>query len=207
MNNVDPSRYPHAAAYIESLPGGLASFPECRMNHHVLEHVTTDFPGLGDRERLPPLLADFFAGHVDGDWLNETVGNAVYLMIRDQCFRDDLSFQEWNQKNIDRLIRNPLFRAIMVLLSPALVVIGAGKRWSSFHLGTTMKTEPVGQSADRLHVRAELSFPAGLYSPLILQLHCSTFLAALVAARARQPEVHLGDVKSGSAEYLASWSR
>ncbi len=205
MHKLDPSRYPHAASYLASLPDGLGSFSVCRMNYHVLEHATADFPGLGEDPGLPSALGDFFARRFEGDWFNETVGNAVYLMIRDQFFRDDASFQAWNQKNIDRLIRNPLFRAIMVLLSPALVVIGAGKRWNSFHLGTTMKTEPVGQTADRLHVRAVLSFPAGLYDSLILRLHCSTFLAALVAAKAREPDVRLGDVKAASAEYLASW--
>jgi hypothetical protein len=205
MSKLDPVRFPRAAAYVASLPQGLDSFPECRMNHHVLEHVPTDFPDLAAGQLMPPQLADFFARRIAGDWFHEAVGNTIYLMIRDQCYRDDASFQGWNQKNIDRLIRNPLFRAIMVLLSPALVVIGAGKRWGSFHQGTTMKTEPVGQAGDRLQVRGMLTFPAGLYDPLLLRLHTSTFLAALVAAKADQPEVRLGDVTPTSAEYLASW--
>jgi hypothetical protein len=205
MSKLDPSRFPRASAYIASLPRGLDSFPEARMNHLVLVHVPQDFPDLVTGQALPPQLDDFFARRITGDWFNETVGNAIYLMIRDQCFRDDQSFQAWNQKNIDRLIRNPLFRAIMVLLSPALVVIGAGKRWTSFHQGTAMKTEPVGQAGGRLQVRGILTFPAGIYDPLLLRLHTSTFLAALVAAKADHPEVRLGQVTATSAEYLASW--
>ncbi len=207
MNKLDANRFPRAAAYVASLPQGLDSFPECRMNHLVLVHVPTDFPELVTGQELPPRLAEFFEKRIRGDWFNEAVGNAIYLMIRDCCFRDDASFQGWNQKNIDRLIRNPLFRAIMVLLSPALVVIGAGKRWTSFHQGTQMKTEAVGQSGGRLQVRGLLTFPAGIYDPLLLRLHTSTFLAALIAAKADKPEVRLGEVTATSAEYLASWQK
>jgi hypothetical protein len=207
MGKLDPARYPHAAAYAASLPEGLAAFPSCRMNRHVLEHVSEDFPDLGKDESLPPAISDFFGNFIGGDWITEAAGNVIYLMIRDRCFRDDAAFRAWNQQNIDRLIRNPIFRAIMVLLSPSLVVMGAGKRWSSFHQGTEMRTEPMGNAGPRRQVRGTLTYPPGLYDELLLQLHCSTFLAALVAAQADEPEVRLGSVTPGRAEYVASWRK
>lgn len=207
MPKLDPARYPRAATYVGRLTEGVSSFPSCWMNRHVLEHVGEDFPDLGKDASLPPALADFFAERVAGEWIPEAAGNAIYLMIRDRCFHDDVAFRAWNQKNIDRLIRNPIFRAIMVLLSPSLVVMGAGKRWGSFHQGTEMTTEPMGQAGGRMQVRATLTYPPGLYDELLLQLHCSTFLAALVATHATDPDVRLGAVTPGKAEYLASWQR
>jgi hypothetical protein len=207
MSKLDPAHHPRAAAYVASLPEGLSSFATCWMNRHVLERVSEDFPDLGAGEALPPAIADFFANRVAGNWITEATGNAIYLMIRDHCFGDDASFRAWNQKNIDRLIHNPIFRAIMVLLSPSLVVMGAAKRWGSFHQGTEMKTEPMGQAGARMQVRGTLTYPPGLYDDLLLQLHCSTFLAALAAAHAGEPEVRLGHVTPGKAEYLASWSK
>ena len=205
MGKLDGVRYANAGAYVATLPDGLASFSACRMNRHVLAHVGIDFPDLFAETDAPPLVMDFFKGRTPGDWINEATGNAIYLMIRDRYFGDDSSFRSWNQTNIERLVRNPVFRAIMVLLSPSLVVMGAGKRWGSFHQGTEMKTESMGQAGGRMQVRGRLTFPEGLYNRLLLELHCSTFLAALVVARATEPEVRLVGVAPGQAEYVASW--
>jgi len=205
MGKLDPVRYPSAAAYLASLPQGPASFPSCRMNRHVLEHVGADFPDLVTELDAPSAVVDVFTARVNGDWITEATGNVIYLMIRDRFFRDDAAFRAWNQQNIDRLVRNPVFRAIMVLLSPSLVVMGAAKRWGSFHQGTEMKTEPMGQAGGRMQVRGSLTYPEGIYDRRLLELHCSTFLAALVAARATEPDVKLGAVTPGRAEYVASW--
>jgi len=207
MAKLDPARYPNAASYLDSLPDGVATFPTCRMNRHVLEHVGSDFPDLVTESSAPQPLVDFFKKRIAGDWITEAAGNVIYLMIRDRCFRDDASFRAWNQQNIDRLVRNPVFRAIMVLLSPSLVVMGAAKRWSSFHQGTEMKTEPMGQAGLRMQVRGNLTYPEGIYNRLLLELHCSTFLAALVAARAAAPEVRFVGATAGRAEYVASWTK
>lgn len=204
--SLDRRRYPLTASYIAELPEGLASFPECRVNVRVHETIRADFPDLGREPGLPRPLADFFAGRrTKGDWFPEVVGNAIYLMIRDAAYTDDEQFLAWNQRNIDRLVRAPFYRALMVLLSTSFVVMGASKRWALFHRGTTMESEPIATAGDRLTFRAKLHFPPGLFTHLMLQQHRATFLAVLAASRAGEPEVRLDLVERDRAEYIASW--
>ncbi len=203
--NLDSHRFPTAAEYLENLPNGLDSFPTCQIHWGVFETLNTNFPTIKDESSLPLRLRAIL-NQQEGPWFPEVAGNVLYLMVRDMHDNDE-QFLDWNHKNIERLCGGPILRGLMAVLSTSLVAMGAARRWSSYHRGTEMIASAIEPQGERLVTMAKLNFPAGLFTPLMLQQHRSTFCAALQFARARVPEVMLADRTATAAIYRASWQR
>jgi len=88
----------------------------------------------------------------------------------------------------------------MYVVSPALVMLGATRRWNTFREGTKLVANVHGSAGDIV-----LNFPPHLYTPLVLEGFGHAFRASLVAARARNVRLALEDVQPESARWSAVW--
>ncbi|HEX7671686.1 MAG TPA: hypothetical protein VF395_18965, partial [Polyangiaceae bacterium] len=135
------------------------------------------------------------------------VFQVAYLVVRDLGFSDDDTFHRWlfdaNQEMFDK----PLLRNLMKLVSPSLVVMGASKRWAAFHRGSELFPGPVETVDGRTVTVTRLMFPDGLFSQVFLVGLEHAFLAAVTAARAKDPRVKLSAMEPGVATFTASWRR
>jgi hypothetical protein len=199
------SEFPLTADYVDQLPDGLASLPDCRVRAAVFDAIWRDFPELGRRE-LPQPLSDLLRGKVPANaWISEVVGQVANLMVRDVGVKTDDEFLSWTHEVSRALFDKPVLRHLMKMMSPALVVMGAAKRWSAVHQGSTLEAAPVRTSGPRATTVGRLTYPAGLFPPLFFRGLTTAFEAALMGARGRAVQVELASVDVTAAEYLVSW--
>ncbi len=192
---LDPARLPRASEYLASLPQGLGSFPNCRVRDITVEPYARAFGYLANEPGLPAPVADLLGGISSGPWFPEAVFMAAHLVVRDRVFDSDTSFHEWIFNANALLFDRPILRNLMRLVSPTLIVLGSAKRWAAFHDGSELTTDCVRATAERAQTFAHLRYPAGLFPLVFLHGLEHVFLAALLASRAREPQVKLARVE------------
>lgn len=199
------SRYPRARAYARALPLGLETFPECRARGEVFDDIRIRFADIGRDPLLPGPVADFFRGQYSKTWMPEVLGQVVNLMVRDAAMPSDDALFRWSYETSSRLFRDSPFRALMKLVSPTLLVMGAAQRWSALHAGTSLDVGKVERTADGSATSGVLRFPPGLFPELFLRGLTPAFQAAVENARARDVSVKLNRCSAGHAEYEITW--
>lgn len=203
--SLDPSKFPRASRYLEVLPAGLDSYPECQMQASIQDDLRQQFPAIARAAGLPAPLLDALNGRHQDGWYPEVVGNALFLLVRDLAVDDDGQFLAWHHGAMARLFEKPLFRALMLVLSPTLVIMGAANRWHHFHRGTDLGVAPVTRVSNQFSTVATLTNPPEIFTELILRMHCLTFQAALEASRAKEPAVTLREATAAGAQFEARW--
>lgn len=202
MTSFDPDALPRVAAYERSLPDGLGSYPQCRVRTVVVRASVDRFPGVLGRAGVDPGFSEQVGSHVARDeWMPETLAVALALLCRDAEFSGDDAFLNWHYELSSEIFKQRLYRALMYVVSPTLVVLGAQKRWGAFRQGSTLSAKVTRNEGE-----ASLEFPSHLYPELTLRGFGEAFQAALVAARARGPSVELIDVTPRSARWTMRWT-
>lgn len=205
---LDSARLPRTAAYLETLPQGLESFKACEVRNTVFEPHVRDFGRLGAEPDLPAPVAHLLSGRLSElPWAPAVVFQAAYLVVRDLGFSDDDTFHRWLYEANQQMFDKPLLRNLMKLVSPGLIVMGASKRWTAFHQGSELLPGAVETVDGRTVTLSRLKFPDGLFSHIFLVGLEHAFLAAVTAARAKDPRVRLSAVEPGVATFTASWRR
>jgi len=199
-----PARYLRARAYLQSLPAGLDSFPECRVRAEVYTDVRESFPELGKDTSLPPRVSAYFKGHHDKQWISEVLGQVINLLARDSLPGDD-AFLDYTYGLNQRLFQSSFLRHLMRLVTPTLIVMGAAQRWGTLHEGTTLTAGKIVRKSDGNRTTGTLHFPAGLYPELFLRALVPAFRAGIDGARAEHAEVRLVRVEPTLAEYEIAW--
>jgi hypothetical protein len=197
----DPDSLPLSEAYIAGLPEGLDSYPRCRVRTAVTRLITERFPKLLEHPGIDPAFSVRLRAALDqGEWMPEAIGTVTRILMRDVIFESDGQYNEWTFEISKELFARPFYRALMYVVSPSLVMLGASRRWNAFREGTTLVAKVQGKGGD-----IALSFPAGLYTPLVLDGFGHAFRASLVAARARNIRLELVDVQPQSARWSVDW--
>ncbi|MEM6730338.1 MAG: hypothetical protein AAF658_02210 [Myxococcota bacterium] len=192
--------------YLAQLPGGPEAFSECLSTVEVSLLIRDRMRDAG----LVPaskLLAPLFAGDYDNQkYVPEVLGVALQHAYRELAFdRDEAFLQEMRAVN-GHVFQSPVYRALMKLLSPSLVVLGAGKRWRAFHTHGELKVNPVNVETGRKAVAAQLVSPAHLYTELYLHSTAAAFIAAVSLTGAADVRVELTEWSETGGHYQCSWA-
>ncbi len=205
--NIDAQKYPSAAAYLGGLPAGFDSFADCAVQAEALQELRKEFPELVKDSSLPAPIRGFLDGSSRNAWVSEVASNVLLHMVRDVHFASDEDFMSWAYENSRKVFRSPLYRALMFVMSPTLVVMGASKRWVTFHKGSTLSAKPVSQTGNQYSTVVTLDFPAGLFSELTLQRQGAAFKAALIGTTAANLTMSTEPQGSESCNFVARWSK
>lgn len=207
MVTIDPGRFPRAAAYLASMPDGLESHAACKIRDVVLDPYVRDYKAIAAEPGLPVPVADLLRGRVPGPWISEVLFQVGHLVVRDRAFAADGPLHEWMRSANAEVFDKPILRSLMRLVSPSLIVLGASKRWAAFHLGSDLTVERVVEADGRAGSVAHLRYPPGLFSALFLETLEGSFVAALAASRAREPQAKIlvTDAAHGRTDYAVSW--
>ena len=195
--------FPSAYAYVEQLPDGLASFPDCVARREVFEHTRVTAAPLLEGVTVPDEVRRFLHGRLEGPWIPEVVAFVAYAAIADHLGPE--GFRDWAYDDAAELYQRPVIRHLMKILSPTLVAIGAGQRWGTLRKGSILKSTPVLREGTRLNTGATLSFPTGLFPEALPHGLQAALRAALDVTRAKNLELELVRSDPGFVEYRASW--
>jgi len=197
----DQDSLPLTAAYIAGLPYGLDSYPKCRVRTAVTQLVIERFPRALEHDGVDRAFAERIRDAVgQSEWMPETLGTALRILTRDTVFSSDAEYNEWNFKISGELFARPIYRMLMYVISPSLVMLGAQRRWSAFREGTTLSAKSHANGGE-----VTLTFPAHLYTRLVVTGFGEAFRASLVAARARGIRIDLDDVQPDHARWSVTW--
>lgn len=192
------SRFPRVVGYLEALPAGVHSYPECVARSGILQtFLDARPPATGD---VDPWIAALLRPS-PLRYVPEAVLNAALLAMGDAAGLTDAQYLDWNRATNRQLYRGLLYRALMAIFSPAMLLERAPARWESFHVGTKLAVEVRGAK----EAAAVLTFPAQLFGPLLLQGYATAFAAALEHARGHDARVELGVATPTSARFVARW--
>lgn len=201
MTPFDPAVFPRTAAYLAELPGGLEAYPRCRVRTAVTREITDQFPTALDSPGMDPAIAALIRTAIQrGEWMPEAYGMLVRLIVRDVVFQTDADYHRWYYDIAGKIFAKPVYRMLMYVVSPTLVMLGAQKRWAAFREGTTLSAK-----IDRNQGEIELKFPEKLYPELILVGFGEAFRASIVAARARNAKIDLIEAAAERARWTVSW--
>jgi len=203
LNALSSPRYPHVVEYLEALPKGAASYPQCLdkgSGTQRLLKIRNPRPTPGS---LPDEIARFIAtAPVASAWIPTVVAESITLAIRDEFFSSDDDFWYWLKTTVRSLFRSPIYRVMLALASPGRLLASIQNRWEQFHRGSTLQIvdRPTPKS-----VVMRMRFPPRLYLALTLRNYAVSFAAAAEVARGRNVKVELGDFDETSALFAGSW--
>ena len=187
-----PDALPSVARYLDSLPAGIRSYPDCLVKAAVLRNEADPKP-LGPEVPLPPEVRAL----VDHPppvtvWVPEVHYTVSVLATREVHFpgADTGAFAAWMHERNVRLLRTPLYRALFFVLSPERLLAGVAQRWSMFRRGTELRLASSGEGRAELVLRT----PPHLYPPIQAVAAAAAFAAALEAVGARRVRVD-GDLR------------
>jgi len=206
MPDLDPARFPRAAAYLKGLPEGLGSYPACAARVVIAEGHAREHGGIAAGFVPPEPVGSLFRGALEPTaWVPEVAFQVANLMVRDAAFRSDAAFHEWTYEKSRELVDKPFLRTLMRLMSPTLIVVGSAKRWGEFHRGTKLDAGTVEAPGGRARTRATLTFPEGLFPKLFLEGLERAFAAAIDGARGKNPLVRLAEATPTQARFDVTW--
>ena len=192
---------PSYERYVAGLPGGLASYPGAHAKGSIIRsHLDGLEPEL--LGSLPqPLRHLAVEPPVDSDWVPEAHLCALIHAVAERRHLGEREFRAWIRARNRALFARPLYAILMAVATPEIALRAVGMRWGNFHRGSTLALEGYADEG----VRVTLSFPVGLFDPLMLAAFAEAFSAALEAAHAKGPSVQVETAGSGFARYLARW--
>jgi hypothetical protein len=169
---------PRTAAWLERLPRGLDSYPDCQVKGSLLRRLVKSqmlHPHAGD---LPPRIRAWLeTPPLVSAWVPEVHLFAALHALRDLVF-DDTALDDYVSAGIQRMISGPLYKIMFLVVSPKRLLQGIGRRWDQFHRGTTLDVgNDQGATLD-----AVVTHPPHMYSPTIQRVTAASFRTAVVAA-------------------------
>ena len=153
-----PARFSRVRTYLEGLPDGLASYPECRVKSSLFRAIVESI-GTEALEGLPGVVLDMVHDPKPiSSWIPHVYGNVVSAAIRDVVLDSDQAFSRCCYEAQAGLFSSPAYKLLMIAASPRMVLKAIQARWSAFNQGTTA-TGHVENDTGGLHLR----HPVGLF--------------------------------------------
>jgi hypothetical protein len=189
--------------YLDTLPSGAASYPECVVKASVLRNALVSRQ-LGREVELPPTIRKLVDDPPTvGEWISEVHFNAAMLAIREVHFNprtlDD--YRAWVYEQNHKLLGTPLYRVLFLLVSPDRLLSGIEKRWGAFRRGSEIQVVDRAKNVVQLRLR----YPAFLYPSLTVQAMMVAFQAAMDHAGARQARVVIASSTSTETVLAVTW--
>jgi hypothetical protein len=202
MSDVDPRKFPRLSAYLKGLPNGLASYPEATAKASMFRDALNDKPVRELAPLLPDPLADLVLNPpLISTWVRSVLMQGVFLVMADHHHMSDEAFSIWTHRTQKALLGGPLYRAIVALASPNLLLNGASVRWRSFHRGSDVDVQQTGTNEAML----VLTFPRGLYAQTHLIGFCGGFQAVAELSNAKPVSVSILEMSATRARFQFRW--
>src|SRR5262245_35577358 len=110
----DYTNYPKVCEYIQSLPAGLESYPQCAMRSDVMKLLVDKFPQLFDSAQMPKEIKSLqnpFANF--GRRTPEVLCNIFQLLLCDVGFGSEQAYLDWCYEFNFELYQSLLWKTAM----------------------------------------------------------------------------------------------
>ncbi|MDF2697297.1 MAG: hypothetical protein K0S65_5680 [Labilithrix sp.] len=200
---MDPDvPFPRLERYLRRLPNGIDSYPDCRCRASVYRVFTDtlDLTSFPFDDVPPPIRAMLNSPLLPGSWLHETHVIGAILAAIDFRRLDDDAALRWMDESNERLLNGRMFRSLMRLASPSILVALASRQWGHIHRGMRFVVER------GMPTKVRIEYPAHLYDELLARATASGIRHALTLSRAKDPRVEMESHSPTTAIYRVTWS-
>ncbi len=198
---LDKTRYPLLAEYIDGLPAGLDSYPECESkaslaNSAVEGHDLAEF-----QDGLPAPVRDLINDpQPAGVWVPAVLCDAVFFAVCDRHYTTEEAVRRWTYDRSMAMAENPLYRALLRVPGPKILMKAGARAHKLFQRGTDFDID-IGSG------RAEitLSFPPRLHVGLNLVANVALWRAMVRIVGGRNVRCHLESTTDTKAVYQLTY--
>jgi hypothetical protein len=201
QQRLDRQSYPRLAAYLDQLPDGLDSFPECEAKVSI--HRTVSAFANEPLRGLPPVLQ----AHLDDvapaeQWIPQCHTLALILAIVEARALAPEEESRWIRSAAGLLFSTPMYRLLIWAVSPRLMIKGADIRWSAFFRGSSLHA-----TLDEGEAEIELRAPPTLFDRSLALIFTDVLRSALSYSEydSSSVQLELVDFEPGSVRYSVSW--
>jgi hypothetical protein len=203
---MDRGVFPTVAEYVDRLPQGCASYPQCVAKASFLCQSLKDKPIDVAPGALPePVESLIRTPPAVTAWIPEAHFNAAMFAVRDIHFpglRGREDFRRWTHQLAATLFQTTLYRALFFVVSPMRLLRGIESRWHAFHRGG-VELRIVEERKTLARIR--ITYPDFLYVDLALVGLQTSVQAAVEAAGGREVTVVVARLSDGETELLTVW--
>lgn len=135
-------------------------------------------------------------------WVSEVKLVAFALAYATAHFGDDEdAFRRDSAERAEGLFHSPVYRALMAVATPGMLLRGASKRYATFHKGSTLSVSKTSSVAD-----VTLAYPKGLFPEVFVRcVLCPHLEAPLRLSGAKDPSIALVACTDTQADMVARW--
>lgn len=157
---------PGVVSYLERLPNGLDSYPQCQIKGAIVAAILGDMAlprPLGPEDVPGPVLDLVLHPPSVSTWLPEAHYGALVAAINDLRFGGSgggEAFDQWVLAGNRALLSSALYKVLFLVVTPERVFNGAAQRWSAFHRGSDLSV--VKREAHAALLR--LTYPPRLFA-------------------------------------------
>jgi hypothetical protein len=190
--------------YLERLPQGLASYPDVVTKASLLRSLLDSVKTTPERlcASLPSELHDAVTHPAPVTaWMPSVHFRCVLRGVRETCFQSDEAFLRFCRDAQRRLFEGPLYRALMMALSPQTILKGTTARWSRFHRGIDLSIVPSKSS-----VEGTIRYPLHLLEEIDHRATLEGWRAAVELAGGRNVTSKILFVTPTEARFVSSWT-
>lgn len=175
---------PHTCRYVESLPEGLASYPELRVKGSVPRIALLDPPPGFVSERLPPEVGSMLDNPpLVSDWVPEVHVVALSNALLDLSFASEAELFQWIEIRLEQLTTGRMYRALASMASPHQLVRMASRAYKKFRQGSS---RTVVEKADNYNIGL-IEYPDCAFNPLYMEFIGISLLGPYRLSRAKNP--------------------
>lgn len=197
----DRQRFPTLAAYLDRLPEGLDSYPECQAKCSLMMSALDDYSLDACLAGLPADLADLVQNPPPRvEWIPQVHFRAVLRAIRDHYFASAEEFVAWSYGAQHRMLSGPLYRILFSVIGTDRLLRNVHSRWTHFHRGIQLDVEKGDHSVDGC-----FRFPAHMYTQIDLEATMLGIRAALELVGAHEVATTVIEVRETLARGRLSW--
>lgn len=205
-DKVDARKFPRLANYLEHLPNGdVGAYPRCEARGTVARGLLEERPippNVVGRGEVPDAVYSMVAAPpLRSSWVPEAANAALNYLIGDVHGLSEEAHLKLIEAVTLKLYTGPVYKLLMSIVSPQMLLQVASNRWQALHRGTTLTAEKVGGSGMRLI----LEFPDSLFVGLGLRLWANVYRVTLEHSRAKNAKVVVSEALRTRGVFECSW--
>lgn len=189
--------------YTQSLPDGLASYPECQTKTTVALNALADLDPRELAEDAPEELAALILNPPPmGVWMPATHSDAIFHLVCDKYYPTDELMREWCYKRTKAAADNPFYAAILRVSGPRMFYAMSARTHGLFQRGTYI--ELLANTGKRVSFR--MTFPPRLHNRFNLLSNVPLFRGAAELTGGENVTSRLLKYTETSANYECAWT-
>ena len=194
--------FPATARYLEKLPQGLRSYPDCQLLADGARWMQRTHAAVWRHTSLPPTLRT----QLTQPWTSETWIPMVLAVAQAELVRESLGLPDEDYLTVAagralNLLQRPGYRAVVRVLTPHLLLLGMHWRWGKFHRGITLDSK----GGSRYSHVIQMTQPEHIFPPISYRFYARVFTGLVALTGAQPGDVEIATMSPTRTQYVVRW--